>query len=244
MANTLKLDLARHVIDLAFSMDIWIFGGYVRDISIRKQNVFGDLDLCCSKSRTHAMHFIRVLSTLYTVTRFQKKCVYRRPVYRCFVDDLLWIDLMVYDGTFDTWCTEETVDCTCNLFYMKRNVQYGIRYIPEEYTHEANPMATLVNMTREGVFERIWEPSVFDRASRVHDVCCRMKSLVKRDWTIRGDIMSPNMDLLITNEIYESPIRDACELIHTLSVRQIVRVCKPHVDKRIMERIVCFLKHH
>jgi hypothetical protein len=240
--ETLKYDLAKQVIDLAYSMDMWVFGGYVRDVTVRGQRVFGDLDLCCSQRRTHPMHFIRALGTFWSVTRFRKISAYFRTVYRCVVDDILSVDLLVYPETFDDWCQEHVVDCTCNLLYSKRNVHLGLRYVPTGYAHDPHPMDTILDMTRHGIFERIWEPPLSTRGTRVYDVCHRIYQLVKRGWTLRGEIMNPSMSLIIMNDAFEAPVNAVCRDTRTLSVNRIRKICMPHIDQRIITQILTFLE--
>jgi len=214
-------ELATEVIAMAFAMDMWVFGGYVRDVVVRKQQRFGDLDLCCSRGKTNVAHFIRALGARFDVAmhdsrRFNATYGAMSPgikrIHKCTVvegDTRVRVDVVSFDGSFDDWCDERTVDFTCNLFYMKRDVALGLRYVPECLKHHPTPMQKLMDMTVAKDFHRIWDVSNGPTCHcmnviRIHE---RARTLVERGWYM------PTTPMLLSermsHEIDEKPYAQA-----------------------------------
>jgi hypothetical protein len=230
------MELAEQVIDVALAMDMWVFGGYVRDVIVRRQKKFGDIDLGCSDKKTSVEQFIRVLGTRFDVKevrsrRFNVATAYGRMskgikrVDRFVVNGSLHIDVVVFDGTFSDWCDEESVDFTSNLFFKSWDTELGIRYAPGRFRHMANPVAELVKMTREGVFERIWDATDSHvKPLHVFQVCLRARDLVRRGFTFKGTLISPLMEILVLG--YHN-VEDRCaeidEEIEALQTRRSTR---------------------
>ena len=219
-----RLAIAKEVIDMAYSMDMWIFGGYVRDVVVRRQKKFGDLDICCSRDTTDVSQFIRMLGTRYDVTSHDVRTFEHtygsmspgiRKLHKCSVrvgDVHMRVDVVVYDDSFREWCKEHTVDFSCNLFYMKRDVALGIRYVPDFLKHDPSPMTKLIEMSCAYEFQRIWDVPRTTRPQwinviRIHD---RAKELIKRGWYMPSTptLMSELMSLEIGNKPYA---QEECE---------------------------------
>lgn len=208
------MQTARKVIDVAFSMKMWVFGGYVRDVIVRGKKSFNDIDICCPHG-SNPRDFFRVLSTHCTIFQVQEKPIttYKRMskgitrIFRCNVNNEFEIDLVVFDGNMRTWMDEESTDFTCNLFYHSRDVYLGLRYIPSFYRHIANPMKTLLRMTRRGVFYRIWNGT---EPIHVYQIANRVRSLVERGFTFKGRLLTNLMHV----SLYGHPfIQDVCHVI-------------------------------
>jgi hypothetical protein len=154
------------LIKLAYSFDGWIFGGYVRDVIVLKQNKFEDVDIMfpCSADVTQ---FLKCLSAVYgndfhiNEDRVHGSDMYmdRHITRRITVDihDNIDIDICVYDGTFDDWRSVQSTDFSCNLFYTSKDVQLGIRYIPKSFSKEADPIGEIIRMTLLKKFELVWD---------------------------------------------------------------------------------------
>jgi hypothetical protein len=211
--------MEKQIIDVALAMDMWVFGGYVRDVIVRGQTKFGDIDLGCSDKKTNVEQFIRVLGTRFKVKEVRSKKFADRTGYgrmskgikrveRLIVEDRLHIDIVVFDGSFTDWCNEESVDFTSNLFYKTWDTQLGLRYAPGRFKHVANPVDELVKLTRDGVIERIWDATE-EHANHMHvwQICQRAKDLVRRGFTLKGPLMTPLMELKLMGH---SAIEDAC----------------------------------
>jgi hypothetical protein len=216
--------MEEQVIDMALAMDMWVFGGYVRDVIVRGQKKFGDIDLCCSDSKTSVDQFIRILGTRFDVTnvrtrKFGHMARYGRMsrgikrVERFLLDNRLHVDVVVYDGTFTDWCNEESVDFTSNLFYKSWDTGLGIRYAPGRFKHMANPLGELVKMTQAGIFERIWD-ATSDYSTHMHvlQICNRARDLVKRGFTFKGSLISSLMELKLLGH---DEITDECRSIES-----------------------------
>ena len=213
------MEIAKQVINVALGMDIWVFGGYVRDVMIRGRQTFGDLDLCCSNVYTSPSQFIRVLGTLFKVTNCRKKTMmYGRMsrgiqrVIHFLVNDTLHVDLVVFDGTFENWCDEKSTDFTCNLFYKSYVTQLGMRYIPEKYKYVSDPISLLVEMTKRGVFERIWDADSESNHMHVLQLCERAETLVRRGLTFQGDLLTAMMEYTVIDKVH---IHTVCEKINS-----------------------------
>jgi hypothetical protein len=237
------MELSKDIVNLALGMDMWIFGGYVRDVIVRNQQKFVDIDIGCPDDTTDVDQFLRILSTRYTLTlqrdrKFpltdygQMTRVIRR-LHKCVVydttrDQAVKIDIVVVDS-FRSWCKDHTADFTCNLFYMKSDVALGLRYIPDYLMYDPNPVDTLIKMTKDGDFRRVWDvPEGRERqwmnVIRIHE---RAKELVKRGFHLREQIMSGDMSLEILGRDYAV---DACDramrIIETLQNRRAARALR------------------
>lgn len=245
--------MEKQVIDVALAMSMWVFGGYVRDVIVRGQKKFGDIDLGCSEKKTNVEQFIRVLGTRFKVSNVRtSKAFYGRMskgikrVERLTVDDVLHIDIVVFDGSFSDWCDEESVDFTSNLFYKSWDTSLGIRYAPGRFRYMANPLDELVKMTRAGVFERIWD-ATSDHSNHMHvyQICERAKELVKRGFTLKGSLITPLMQLkLVGHDTIERICQNTEEFINTYQDRRAIRETMKclhrsdiHLPKEIYEGI-------
>jgi hypothetical protein len=227
------MELAEQVIDVALAMDMWVFGGYVRDVIVRGQKKFGDIDLGCSDKKTNVEQFIRVLGTRFDVKqvrsqRFNAAAEYGRMskgikrVERFVVNDVLHIDVVIFNGSFSDWCDEESVDFTSNIFFKSWDTQLGIRYAPGRFKHMANPIDELVKMTRAGVVERIWDANE-EHANHMHvlQICERAKELVRRGFTLKGPLMSTLMEIrLLGYPVVEDRCTEIQELIEDVQARR------------------------
>jgi hypothetical protein len=235
------MSLVDKVIDQALGMNMWVFGGYVRDVIVRGEKKFNDLDLCCPR-RTYASDFLRVLSVHHKVESIQKydmseyACMSLniRKVVRCIIDDTLKVDIVVYDGTFRDWQLDQTTDFSCNLFFQSRYVHLGIRYIPESYKMDPNPMRTLIQQTREGIFTRTWDGSDM---GCIKKICRRAEKLVSSGMTFRGQLLPFMMDDDYCNATSDSIIqiqhhRSVLTFLDCLNSLQI------HLPEEIKNRIV------
>lgn len=230
------MELAEQVIDVALAMDMWVFGGYVRDVIVRRQKKFGDIDLGCSDKKTNVEQFIRVLGTRFDVDgvrsqKFNVAAEYGRMskgikrVERFVINDTLHIDVVVFDGSFSDWCDEESVDFTSNLFFQSWDTELGIRYAPGRFRHMANPIAELVKMTRDGIFERIWDAND-EHVNHMHvlQVCTRAKELVRRGFTFKGTLISPLMEMrMLGYPAIEDRCAEIQEIIDATQTRRSTR---------------------
>jgi len=225
-------ELAQQVIDIALGMDMWIFGGYVRDVIVRNQTKFGDIDIGCSEHQTNVDQFIRILGLRFKVSEVRLRRIARysrmsrgiKRVEQFVINDMLHIDVVIFDGSFTEWREEESVDFTSNLFFKSRDVSLGIRYIPERFRFTANPMDELVKMTRDGVFERIWDVTYYSNHMNVLQMCNRARDLVRRGFTFKGSLITPLMELkLVDHTAIEGICKNIEASIHSSQVRRATR---------------------
>ena len=222
----------RDIIDVALGLGMWVFGGYVRDVVIRKQTTFTDIDICCPNGSIPA-DFFRILSTRWGISRVHTS-VHRskygvmskkiKRVLSCRVDDRINLDIVVFDGSLRDWKRDETTDFSCNLFYISREVQLGIRYVPRMFMYKANPMRTIKELTEQGIFFRIWnsfEPALIWKIIR------RALVLVEKGFTLRGELVT---DLMYLGLSGHSTMRDMCERdiasIHHIQAERVVAELK------------------
>lgn len=210
------METAKKVIDVALGMNMWVFGGYVRDVVVRGQKKFKDLDLCCPRG-TNPREFLRVLGVHHKVSQVRTTpmsgyaCMSFKieQLFRCVVDDTLDVEIVVYDGTMRDWQRERTTDFTCNLFYQSRDVQLGIRYVPDFLEHEPNPIRALIDMTQDGIFYRIWDGSSIGCVRKI--VARARQMVVHRKMTLRGQLVSGNMFEALMNSEFVKEICDQTE---------------------------------
>jgi hypothetical protein len=115
-----------------------------------------------------------------------------RRLVKVIVDEKIHLDLCKYEGSFEDWCSEESTDFTCNLFYMSRDTALGLRYIPNVYKLLPNPVKYLVDMTKRKEFVRIWgdENLTFKNTCTI---LSRTLSRVKRGWYLINDTVNTKM---------------------------------------------------
>ena len=246
--------LANKVIKLAYSMDMWVFGGYVRDVIVRRQKKFGDIDLCCDRDVTDVSQFVRVLGASFTVDTHDVRVFKHtygamspgiRRLHKCTVTDSdgtrVRVDVVAYDDTLKEWCKERTVDFTCNLFYMTRHVALGLRYVPEFLKHEPDPMKILIDMTVKQEFHRIWDvPQTirpqWQNVIKIHD---RARELVRRGWHMVSTpvLMSELMSLEVADKPWAAgTCNDALSDIERMQSLRAVRMLDPcAVSARIQD---------
>lgn len=237
----------REIVDIALGLGMWVFGGYVRDVVVRSRESFTDIDICCPRGSNPA-EFFRILSTRWGISRVRTSVQYSKygvmskkikKVLTCRVDHRVEIDVVVFDGNLRDWTRDETTDFTCNLFYISRQVELGIRYVPEMFRYEANPMRRIRELTEQGIFYRIWcssEPGLIWKISR------RALTLVEKGFTFRGELINGVMSLGLSNH---STIRQVCEShlddIERIQAERVVAVLgdvTPGIKNRV-EKLLC-----
>ena len=218
----------RDIIDVALGLGMWVFGGYVRDVVIRKQTTFTDIDICCPNGSIPG-DFFRILSNRWGISRVHtsvlrsKYGVMSKKIKRvlsCRVDDRIDLDIVVFDGSLRDWKRDQTTDFSCNLFYISREVELGLRYVPKMFIYRANPMRTIKELTEQGIFFRIWnssEPALIWRIVR------RALALVEKGFTLRGELVT---DLMYLGLSGHSTMREMCERdiasIHRIQAERVV----------------------
>ena len=182
---------AQRVIDIAMCFDVAIFGGYLRDIVIAGESKYNDIDILWPVG-THSSftNFLRILAldgAKITTEDMPKSKYQGHHLIKVTVDDLIHLDCVMYPGKLTDWFRVEDVDFTCNLFYRTREVPIGIRYVPEAYKYDPNPVRTIMNLTKTKKFRTILSKSgdrCWIRAAK------RANRLVNHDWILEGEFMS------------------------------------------------------
>jgi hypothetical protein len=215
------------IIDLCFALDYWVFGGYVRDVMICGKKEFHDIDICVPRSKHSTVdNFLNALSVFYTIDVTRDTKITERSygamsegitaVVHVTVNDKLKLDLVLFDGSISDWRAEHSVDASCNLFYTSRGTPLGIRYIPKKYRYLAAPARKLIDMTRNGIFEIVYETRPDYTASQSKAVAeCkkalyvmwRAKKLIERGWFLKGDAATDDMKEWA---ISAGPVWEAC----------------------------------
>jgi hypothetical protein len=191
------------IVDLAFAFDYWVFGGYVRDVMICGKIEFNDIDICVPRSRKHTVDsFLNTLGIFYPVEVTADHKVHYGlmspgidSLVRVLINGNVKLDLVLFDGELDDWKKECTVNMSCNLFYTSRETPLGIRYIPKMYRYEAAPARTILQMTKNNIFEVIFEPGEASEreCKKLQNVVMRVGQLVERGWHMKGDAMNKAM---------------------------------------------------
>jgi len=175
------------ICNLALSLEGVIYGGYVRDVLVCGHNKFNDIDILwvgLGRPRQRFDMFCRLLSVEWPgkvgVQRLTRRG-YDGEVQRVVIQNVATIDCCIYNGTFEDWRSEHSCDFTCNLFYKSREVQLGIRYVPDYLRYEPDPVNKLLEMTRERRYNVIFNGDAWMR------IVARAKSLARRGWKSNGD---------------------------------------------------------
>jgi len=205
--------MENRVIDLCFALDFWVFGGYVRDVMICGKVEFNDIDICVPRSKHNSVDaFLKALSVYYTTEVTRDTMIHDMKygamskgitaVVHVKLNNQLKLDLCLFDGSLSDWRDEHSVDMSCNLFYTSRDTPLGIRYIPKKYRYLAAPARKLIDMTRNGIFETVYETRPDSLVShgeavaecrKVRHVMRRAKKLIERGWFLKGDVLTPHM---------------------------------------------------
>lgn len=124
------MEIAQRVIDFG----ALVIAGFVRDVYIRKEERFNDIDIICEIHKRD--NFLEYLNGEFVRTTIPNSS----NVPLCRLIDIVYIgrtklEIMYYDTLEDWKCKESTVDCTHSLFYLSKNGLH-IQYLPEGYTQE------------------------------------------------------------------------------------------------------------
>jgi len=189
---------AQRVIDMLMCFDVAIFGGYLRDVVIAEQTNFNDIDTLWPVG-THASftNFVRVIAldgAKVEVRTVPKSKYQGHTLIKVTIDGSIHVDCVMYPGKLTDWFREEDVDFTCNLFYRTREVPLGIRYVPEAYKFDPNPVRSIMDLTKSRKFR-----TILTKLGDRHWIraASRANHLVNRDWTLDGEFMG---------DIYESAL--------------------------------------
>ncbi len=181
------------VVDMALGLNFWVFGGYVRDVVVRGDSGFGDIDLGCEATDEYLIpYFLRMLATDYDVTVKESRhyggmspCMTR--IVKITLDDVLAVDLCVFKSR-DAWRSEKSADFTCNLFFQTRTTHLALRYVPPAFKYEPNPVGQIYTMTCDTKFRVVHESDDLIHIGRVSD---RSRVLTEKGWTRDGPIVTP-----------------------------------------------------
>lgn len=194
------------IVQLAYSFDAWVFGGWIRDRLIL-QSDYNDIDICFPTAYDINV-YIKSLSVLgkvdvksdKTYNGFYMNDRIMRRVYLT-VDNKYKVDITAYDGSLKDWLCDHTVDMTCNLFYCTSTVSLGIRYVPDILKYSADPADECLSMTRRKEFMRVWgekdTPEKDIIKKNVHTINSRIAKMQERGWEIKNDCMTEQMFNLI-----------------------------------------------
>jgi len=113
------------VVDVALRYGFWVFGGYVRDVVVRGENSYRDIDIGCSWEHMHLVsQFLKEIGARVEYDTFK---VTGRTQHRIFpyVRRILEvktqfesIDIIVF-SSFNDFLTHDCV--SCNMFYKTRD---------------------------------------------------------------------------------------------------------------------------
>jgi hypothetical protein len=168
------------VVNTAYAFGFWVFGGYIRDVIVRGESEFGDIDIGISSEDEDLIGtFIRVLAVHHKVeerceishvTYMPSKCL--RRIIKLTVDGTA-VDLCVFDSRH-AWRQEQSCDFTCNLFYQTAQTHLALRHIPDLIQNHPNPVKHLMELTRQKKFEFLGRPD--------KRLCARALRLTDKGW--------------------------------------------------------------
>lgn len=236
---------AQRVIDMAMCFDVAIFGGYLRDVVIAEQTNFNDIDIMWPVG-THSsfMVFIRLLNLEGAKVKLRhvpaSNQYIGRELYKVTIDGSIHLDCVMYPGKLIDWIREEDVDFTCNLFYRTREVPLGLRYTPEEFKSDPNPVRTILDLTKNRKFR-----TILTKASDRYWIRAahRANSLVRRDWTLEGEFISELYESCLGSHAFDTVIRilENIELrmkqtaMAVLEETKLTQTCKERVRRKLFD---------
>lgn len=253
--------MENRIIDLCFALDFWVFGGYVRDVMICGKREFTDIDICVPKYKHNSVdNFLNALSVFYTidVTRDSKIPEMKygamspgiKAVVHVTVNSQLKLDLVLFDGNLTDWRNEHSVDLSCNLFYTSRETPLGLRYVPKKYRYLAAPARQLIDMTRNGIFEVVYETYSYEDASyakvhaecrKAHYVMTRAIRLIRRGWFLKGDLATVEMKswAILGAPEWDTRFRLCCETAE--SIQKDAQADATQLPQNVRDRVRCKL---
>jgi len=230
----------QRVVDLALSFDAVIFGGYIRDVVICKENRYNDIDILWSNTVHNSMEtFVRVLRLepwVKTLTSSRKKSdrygQNMNTVEKIVINDTLNLDCVIYPGTFTSWLNDRDCDFTCNIFYKSRTTNLCIRYIPESMKFSPNPFEECFELTRQKKFKTILTKTSDRYWARA---CARALNLVKKGWIVEGKIVPEEYDSCISGSFRS--VGANIKLIHRIMNERALDIIAPRITESCKERV-------
>jgi hypothetical protein len=228
---------AQRVIDVAMCFDVAIFGGYLRDIVIAGESKYNDIDILWPVG-THGLFasFLRILTldgAKVETINMPKSDYMGYHLIKVTIDGKIHLDCVMYPGKLVDWLRVEDVDFTCNLFYRTREVPIGIRYVPEAYKYDPNPVRAIMDITKSKKFRTIltkFGDRHWVRAAQ------RANRLVNHDWTLEGEFMSERVEDTLTDE-FNSVMRLVDMMKFKMKERAMAVLGETKLTKNCTERV-------
>ena len=227
----------QRVIDLALSFDAVIFGGYVRDVVVCGCTEYEDIDILFpNASREKDISpFLRVLNLEPWVEKFDYKVDSHHKygggwtVLKIVINDTMKIDCVLYRMSIADWFSERNCDFTCNLFYISSTVPLGVRYISVPLNFKQ-----LYEMTKERKFRSILFDDVEEKyLMRASD---RALKLVKKGWTLSGDLYKTNPRYFIRNEVVHR-VNRTVRVMRGIMNKRALDVVAPEMGEACLDRV-------
>jgi hypothetical protein len=188
------MDNHQRVVQLALSFEAVIFGGYIRDVLICKEDKFNDIDILWYNTIQNSMEsFMTVLFCepwvkTHEITEYKNsKYGENKRLVKININNELNIDIVVYHGTYTAWLNERDCDFSCNLFYKTRTNNMAIKYIPEAFLYCPDAFTHIYDLTKDKKFVSIGDQYGFRYWKRMSR---RGLNLVENGWVLQGKLMS------------------------------------------------------
>jgi hypothetical protein len=134
------MEIANSVVDFG----CLVVAGFVRDVYIRKEQSFNDIDIVCQLSRRG--EFLEHLKEKWkdvTVSKSDSVCETHIPFCKYieiihifkYKKNEVKLEVMYYENIKDWLRKESSVDFTHSLFYLSKD-GLGLQYLPDGYTRE------------------------------------------------------------------------------------------------------------
>ena len=116
------------VVDVALKYGFWVFGGYVRDVLVRGETSYKDIDIGCSWEHMHLVsQFLKEIGArieydTYNVTGRTQHRIF--PYVRRILEvktQFESIDIIVFSSFKDFLVQDGDLKVSCNNFYMSRD---------------------------------------------------------------------------------------------------------------------------
>jgi len=229
----------QRIVQLALCFDAVVFGGYIRDVLICKQDSFNDIDILWYNTIHNSMEaFIAVLLAEPWVKSHdisnttQRKYGDLKTVIHIVLNENLRIDLVKYHGTRTAWMSERDCDFSCNLFYRTRQNNLGLRYVPESFVYFPDPFTHIYNLTVDKKFTSI---STENSDRYWKRISARGLRLVKQGWILQGEFIKDNQKTALGNA-YPLVIR-TIKQINTIMNEGALDAIEPGINNTCKEKI-------
>ena len=168
--------LSQETFNRILDLGCLVVSGFVRDVIIRGEDTFKDIDIICDLAKKDELVKIIggtiISSKKYVSDKFYTTCKYMIAI---LLNDVIY-DVRFFDSVQD-WKDEKSGEFTTSLFYIAKD-HLGVQFMPEGET-----LPSLLDLVRNRHIKVLYKG---DNKGNLFDIRERKYKFVKRGWKIIG----------------------------------------------------------